>query len=387
MNRVAIFSAGTNGTLLLKKYKKEDVCCFIDNDAGKQGSSIHGIPIISLDTFMKRKTNAKVIIPTFKYLAEIAEQLEANGILDWIFKNPYADPIYPEDILVFNPYGSEDGGLHNENDYNESVKQDRQLRAGQLAYAKRLLRNMELFDHIEIETYNRCNGSCGFCPVSKGNDTREERWMDEELFHKIIEQLASINYSGRFSLFSNNEPFLDERIIDFQKYAREGLPNAKMQLFTNGTLLTLPKFKEIINYLDYLVIDNYNPFLKLNATSAIIRDYCEKHPELIAKVTIVLRRPQEILTSRGGNAPNRKDLQSYPDASCCLPFKQLIIRPDGKVSLCCNDPLGLMTLGDVSEDSLQDIWYGESFQNVRDLLLKGRKTLDHCRYCDTFYYF
>ena len=102
------------------------------------------------------------------------------------------------------------------------------------------------------------------------------------------------------------------------------------------------------------------------------------------KVTIVMRKEQEILTSRGGDAPNRNEIRSYPQIKCALPFKQLIIRPDGKVSLCCNDPYGRMTLGDTNEESLMAIWYGEKFAEVRQKLSCGRGMLEHCKNCDTF---
>lgn len=35
--------------------------------------------------------------------------------------------------------------------------------------------------------------------------------------------------------FSTNEPLLDDRIIDFNKYAREHLPKARIHMYTNGT--------------------------------------------------------------------------------------------------------------------------------------------------------
>lgn len=37
-----------------------------------------------------------------------------------------------------------------------------------------------------------------------------------------------------------------------------------------------------------------------------IVEYCEKHPELIERVTIVMRKPIEVRTSRGGDAPTGK---------------------------------------------------------------------------------
>lgn len=251
-------------------------------------------------------------------------------------------------------------------------------------YFDELNKQIPLFEHIEIETVNRCNGTCDFCPVSAGNDIREKRVMEDSLFKSIIDQLAELDYSGRLATFSNNEPFLDPRIIEFNKYARKKLSKARIHLFTNASLLTLEKFIAILPYLDELIIDNYNQKLELNANPRVIYDYCKEHPETKEKVTIVLRKEREILTSRGGDAPNRKMLISYKETKCVNPLLQIIVRPDGKVSLCCNDPYGRMTLGDVSKEKLVDIWYGEEFFKVRRLLDKGRAALEHCKYCDTF---
>ena len=199
-----------------------------------------------------------------------------------------------------------------------------------------------------------------------------------------MNQLSEIQYSGRFTTFSNNEPFLDNRIIEFNRYARERLPKARMHLYTNGTLLTIEKFVALIEVLDELIIDNYQQELRLIKPCEDIRQYCENHPELKEKVTIVLRKPNEILTSRGGDAPNRKELKEYGQDRCVLPFKQMIIRPNGQVSLCCNDALGKYTLGDASKDNLLDIWYGPKFQMVRKCLYEGREKWGNCKYCDTF---
>lgn len=241
-----------------------------------------------------------------------------------------------------------------------------------------------MFDHVEIETVNRCNGNCSFCPVNKNDDAREYKIMSEEVFKKIIQQLADINYSGKLALFSNNEPFLDSDILERHKYTRKKLPNARMHLFTNGTLLTVERFKELMLYLDELIIDNYQQDLKLIKPCQEIAEYCEWHPELKKKVTIVLRKPHEILSTRGGDAPNRKDMISYGKERCILPYKQLIIRPDGKVSLCCNDPLGKNTLGDLTKESILEVWNGQKFRIVREALYRGRENWKHCTYCDYF---
>ena len=88
--------------------------------------------------------------------------------------------------------------------------------------------------------------------------------MTDELFRKIIDDLADMNYTNGIALFSNNEPFLDERIIDFHRYANEKLSRAIFHLYTNGSLLTFDKFLALMPYLDKLIIDNYNDDKEIN---------------------------------------------------------------------------------------------------------------------------
>lgn len=59
--------------------------------------------------------------------------------------------------------------------------------------------------------------------------------------------------------------------------------------------------------------------------------------------------------------------------SCILPYRQIVIRPDGKISLCCNDPYGTNTMADLNKMSLKEAWYSERYKKVREALRKGRK--------------
>ena len=73
----------------------------------------------------------------------------------------------------------------------------------------------KLFMDIEIETINRCNSDCSFCPVNRKTDPRTLHLMDENLFLSIISQLSTICYCGTVCFNINNEPLLDRRIPDF----------------------------------------------------------------------------------------------------------------------------------------------------------------------------
>ncbi|MBQ8625902.1 MAG: SPASM domain-containing protein [Agathobacter sp.] len=377
-----IYGAGRWGLKAIAEYGKENISYIIDNNVQLQGTELDGLKIVDFQHFLNDTVNPQVIIAVKDFL-DIRKQLMDCGIDDYIIYVPRFESFFPRDILVYNTYEYRDEAF-SEADYNEATHQNEILFLRIESRVEELKKAVPLFEHIEIETYNRCNGVCDFCPVSVKAESRKKCLMDIELFKKIIDELADLNYSGRLCLFSNNEPFLDSRIIELHKYARKMLPNARMHLYTNGTLLTLDKFIEIMKYLDELIIDNYNQELKLIPNARRIKEYCEEHPELIERVTIVLRKPKEILATRGGDAPNRHEKISYENTKCVNPFRQMIVRPDGKVSLCCNDPLGKNTMGDLNRSSVTEVWYGEEFRKVREALAKGRQYWPHCKYCDVF---
>lgn len=381
MKRIAIFGAGVYGKVILDKVGVKNVDFFLDNDSNKQYTKFENIEIISVEDFLPLKDEYHVVVASLLHASEMENQLKKMNITNYSNVIKYIR-YYDTNELIVNPYESvKESKTEVEFNSDENLKDARKViyDAVEEIYGKEIL-----FNHIEIETINRCNGSCSFCPVNCKIDPREKKVMSEELFKNIVDQLKELEYTGRFTTFSNNEPLLDERIIEFNRYAREHLPKAKIHLFTNGTLLTLEKFKILIKYLDELIIDNYQQDLELIKPCIQIAKFCEEHPELKEKVTIVLRKPKEILTTRGGDAPNRKIVPSYANDRCMLPFQQIIVRPDGKVSLCCNDAIGKYTLGDLTNERLTDVWYGSKFKTVRESLYKGRRNWGNCEFCDNF---
>ena len=101
-----------------------------------------------------------------------------------------------------------------------------------------------LFDKISIECNSFCNRSCSFCTRSK--DDREKVRMPEELVHKVLYELAEIEYKGLISFHFYNEIFTDKRIFSFFEKCQElGLNN---YLFTNGDYLTKDAVERLSKY-------------------------------------------------------------------------------------------------------------------------------------------
>ncbi len=381
MKKTMIFGAGFYGKLAFDQIGTDEVDFFIDNDPNKVGTSFCGKTILSPEQALEYRNDHRIAIASL-YGESMKNQLEEMGFLDYYMFLENIHGFYESGELIVNPY-SVLGEASSESEWSSSTKME-YSRVEVNKAVDSIKTNVPLFNHVEVETINRCNGVCSFCPVNRNADPREKAVMSDELFYSIVDQLEELEYTGRFTTFSNNEPLLDDRILEFNLYARRHLPKARLHMFTNGTLFNMGLFKELIDLLDELIIDNYRQDLKLIKPCEEIKEYCESHPELKKKVTIVLRKPNEILTSRGGNAPNRKELIEYGKDKCILPFKQLIIRPTGQVSLCCNDALGKYTLGDASKEKLVDIWYGKEFEIVRQKLSDGRENFGDCKYCDTF---
>jgi len=256
-------------------------------------------------------------------------------------------------------------------------------------YVKTIADNgdIPLFKIIELETINRCNSLCQFCPVNAKAPQRPKKYMADELFHKIIKELKELNFTGQVCMFSANEPFLDPNIVSRIQYAKTNLPNAKINITSNGSMLNLDNFLASIDYIDELIINNYSTERKLHDNLAEIVDHCNEHPEkgYQEKIQIRVRRIDEILSSRAGKAPNRKEFFDVSNHSCALPYQEMIVAPDGKIKLCSNDTLGDCILGDVSVDSLVDVWYGEKFNKLREELFAGRQAVEMCSKCDFFY--
>jgi MoaA/NifB/PqqE/SkfB family radical SAM enzyme len=238
-----------------------------------------------------------------------------------------------------------------------------------------------LFSSIEIETLNRCNNDCSFCPVNWKRDPRPLSVMDEKLFNSLIAQLADLQYEGDVSLFSNNEPLLDRRIVDLCKIAKQKIPTAHFFLFTNGKLLTRELFENLMKYLDLLYIDNYDNQMKLQEPVKAIIELCLAHPTYGEKVEIHVKRKSQLRSTRGGTAPNRTNIAPL-QSSCIQPFTRMVVRPDGKISLCSNDAFGQTTLGDVTGDSIYDVWNSDPYWGVRRRILEGRTNFFLCRGCD-----
>jgi Predicted Fe-S oxidoreductases len=244
--------------------------------------------------------------------------------------------------------------------------------------------NIPIFQNVMIETINRCNGICEFCPANKNDETRPFKKMTDDMYYGIINELQEMEWSGKLFLCVNNEPFLDKRIITFAQYAKMKILSVSIVLITNGSLLTNEKMDEMLGIVDEIIINDYSQKYILSRSIKGIYKYVKEHPNKFntMKITINRRYNKEILATRAGNAPNKKNKNVKMKISCLYPFTDFVVFPDGQVGMCCNDCKECSCFGDISNNKILDIWKNKKYQNLRYAISKGRDKYEFCKECD-----
>ncbi|MFO7817392.1 MAG: SPASM domain-containing protein [Desulfovibrionales bacterium] len=230
-------------------------------------------------------------------------------------------------------------------------------------------KNIELFEHIKIQTNNLCTRRCPNCYFGQKNISPDEVWLDDKIVFNLIDQLRIMGYAGRIGFFEINEPLTDPRMLEFIRFAKASLPQVFHMLISNGDLLDKKKFIDLAeNGLDKLLVSAYDIETK-HKIQGIIRQV----PDYAGKLEIMDLIDAKFLDNRGGNIDY--EYLSVPgeplQAPCERVHKVMYVRPSGKVVSCVSDFYEVNEVGDVTESSLLDIWFGEKFQELR-------KNLDNC---------
>jgi MoaA/NifB/PqqE/SkfB family radical SAM enzyme len=258
---------------------------------------------------------------------------------------------------------------------------------------------------VQVQTISWCNRSCSFCPSQKFS--RKLEFMSLETYQRVLDELASLNFSGRFSPYLQGEPLLDNRLPDLVAMARHTLPQAKILIQSNGDALTVEKglalfeaglHKMIINCYD----DNRDQVLRIQN---LIREIVQKQPNIRYIKSGIMQNFNRMIGSErygqikreiaiedktwwkedtaenwAGNIPN--SLQEPLRKSCRRPFNQLYVHYNGNVVLCCCDWKGEVIFGNLMSDSLVEVYSGPVATKYRKNLARKNRKMKLCEVCN-----
>jgi MoaA/NifB/PqqE/SkfB family radical SAM enzyme len=233
-----------------------------------------------------------------------------------------------------------------------------------------------MFKVIQVQTIECCNLKCSFCPNKFLS--RSGSLMNLDTYKHILDDLAQLNFSGRFSPYLMNEPMMDERIAQLIALAREKIPQAYIYISTNGTLLDQEKL--------YQLSESGLTLLGISAYDDKIEQHLKSLDLSNLKCKVVVKRYTQAFKdiffyNRGGLLDLGKD--SVPEERCRKPFRQMYINYKGEAVLCCSDYEYKCIMGDTKQNSLHEIWENQKYQQYRFYLgQKKRSSLDLCNKCN-----
>ena len=112
---------------------------------------------------------------------------------------------------------------------------------------------------VEISNSGMCNRKCSFCPRSDPNYKDVNEFIANELHDKICKELSEYNYKGILVYSGFNEPLLKKDIYRDIKMARKYLPEAQIEMITNGDALNNERMKKLFDSgLSVLLISVYD---------------------------------------------------------------------------------------------------------------------------------
>jgi len=164
----------------------------------------------------------------------------------------------------------------------------------------------------------------------------------------------------------------------------EHLPKARAILISNGSLITREhlKFLADLHRPPTLTVDDYTPDHRIKRRLLAWQE--DLKPRSINFLDIRERSWGENLSNRAGNQPDCKSVASdYHDIVCTWPFTGLFLNPELKAFLCCSDYAYDVIVGDLTKESVMDIWGGACLTKIRAMMLTSQcRNLPLCRKCD-----
>lgn len=275
---------------------------------------------------------------------------------------------------------------------------------------------------VQIELSEGCNLYCDFCGL-QGIRTKEEKnfkFMSRGTARNIAKQIASAEgWNPRIEFAMHGEPTMNHNMVAIIAKFRRHLPKTQLMMTSNGGGLLrppgiLPNLHALFDAgLNVFAFDAYE-YVKIKdkvdealegvvskdghiggALGFDVHRYPDEpsfspHNRYPVSVRKFIRVKDISVAEKGthsslnnhcgsGSPPLKEPLE----ARCAKPFRELSIRWNGDVAICCNDWRGVYKCGNIVEDGLEAVWHGTPFDAARRFLIRGeRAALSPCDVCD-----
>jgi radical SAM protein with 4Fe4S-binding SPASM domain len=249
---------------------------------------------------------------------------------------------------------------------------------------------------ILIELTSRCNADCIMCP--RRHMTRPEIDMPIDTFERLINEIRHYDIKGLW-LYNLGEPLLYPDISHVFRYCR-GIHD--LWLSTNGLLLTEEAcFRLLDSPLDYLNISlnamDEKTYRKMNPSGDFQLVWQNIHRLIVLKKKREKKRPlirlqmidhpiakhqipefiqywHKKVDIVNINQFEKFDQLEIRDESPCRRMDKgfLYIFSNGDVAACATDINGINKVGNVHEQTIEEIWNSKEYRRLYDNIMNQR---------------
>lgn len=262
---------------------------------------------------------------------------------------------------------------------------------------------------VQIELVEGCTLSCEFCGINgirekPGNFKFMSLHTASVLAADLREATKHHGWNPRIEFAMHGEPSMHPQRAELVGIFREALPRASIVMFSNGSGFVKDTTAAIDGILEAgvntLGLDAYE---HVNIVPRILEAYKGTAP-----IYYYPQQPEHNLHS--GRRVGHRDIVVIQDISkaksgnhsslnthcggglppprepvakrCAKPFREIAIRWDGNVALCCNDFRGVYKIGNIFDTRLYDLWQHPAFMAARKKLYHRDRGFAPCQWCD-----
>lgn len=242
---------------------------------------------------------------------------------------------------------------------------------------------------VEISESGTCNRVCSFCPRSAKDFVDKKEFISQDLIEKLSNELKEYNYKGIFLFSGFVEPLLDKNIFNLISVVKDRLPEAKIEIVTNGDVLNENRAKKLFESgLSTLLISIYDGKKEAdNMEQMLIKANIPQEKFKIRHRYLTENEDFGItLSNRSGMMENAEykipSLKEPLKKPCYYPHYTFFMDYTGEVLVCSHDWGKKLVVGNMKKQRFIDIWLGKKFNFARKKLLNSDRNFSPCNKCD-----
>lgn len=265
---------------------------------------------------------------------------------------------------------------------------------------------------VQIELTEGCNLYCDFCGLQgiRGPKDKTFKFLTIERADVIAKRIADAGWHARIEFAMHGEPTMNPDAAVIVARFRAHLPKNQLMMTSNGGGIVgnpIDRLTELFDAgLNVFAFDHYE-YVKIG--DKIMRQLTRDLPFNVHRYPAQLDASPHRRWSRDARVfIDIKDISQSEDGThaslnnhcgagappndrgtgkrCAKPFRELSIRWNGDVAICCNDWRGVYKCGNALDESIESLWQGPAFTAARKFLYRGMREFAPCKGCDALSY-